>query len=89
MNWIELKKRLIGKLLLPCEDEIYNPNQTSLDNKIAICRNNCLIHTNSLLNVISIGSSYCYEKYHKSQKHLLPYNDTSNKLKWIDSYNLI
>ena len=40
------EKRLIGKLVLECEDEILNTTETLLnDKKVACARNNCLIHT--------------------------------------------
>ena len=39
-------KRLIGKLVLVCEDEILNTTKTSLDDKEVICeKSNYLIHT--------------------------------------------
>ena len=44
------EKRLIGKLVLECEDEILNRTETLLnDKKVACTRNNCLIHTFSLV----------------------------------------
>ena len=37
------KERLIGKLVLDCEDEILNTTETLLDDKKVICgRNSCL-----------------------------------------------
>ena len=39
------EKHLFDKLVITCEDGILNTSETSLDNKIAICKNNFLIHT--------------------------------------------
>ena len=37
------KERLIGKLVLDCEDELLNTTETLLDDKKVICgRNSCL-----------------------------------------------
>ena len=44
------KKCLFGKLVLACEDEIFNTTETSVDNKKSTYeRGNCLIHTISLI----------------------------------------
>ena len=50
--------------MLECKDEIINTVETLLDNNLALCENNCLIHTillliidTSLLAAVSIG---CY-----------------------------
>lgn len=44
------KKRLFVKLELACEDKMLNTSVTSIDDKIVICKkNNCLIHTISLI----------------------------------------
>ena len=39
------EKNLFDKLILTCEDEILSTTETSLDNKIAICENNCALLT--------------------------------------------
>ena len=60
------EKRLFGKLVFPCEDEILNATETSLFNKkVAYEKNCCLIYTISLvlyvflfLVVISISCYY-------------------------------
>ena len=62
------KKRLIGQLVLECEDEILNATETSLDEKKETRKkNNVLIHMISLLiicllllSVVYIGAYYCY-----------------------------
>ena len=59
------KKRLIGKLVLECEDETLNTNETSInDKKETRGKTNCLTHTilliiicTLLLVIISVG---CY-----------------------------
>ena len=44
------KKCLFGKLVLACEDEIFNTTETSVDNKKSTYeKGNCLIHTISLI----------------------------------------
>ena len=44
------KKCLFGKLVLACEDEIFNTTETSVDNKKSTYEGgNCLIHTISLI----------------------------------------
>ena len=44
------EKRLFGKLVLECEDEILNTTETWLEDKNLSCeKNNCLIHTISLV----------------------------------------
>ena len=60
------EKRLIGKLVLACEDEILNTTEDSLDNKKVTCeKNNCIIHKISLviiyfLLLVVISVSYYY-----------------------------
>ena len=40
------EKRLAGKLVLECQDEILNTTETILyDKKVACSKSNCLIHT--------------------------------------------
>ena len=61
------EKRLFGKLVSACEDEKLSTTETSLDDKKVTCeKNNCLIHTISLLIVCLIltvaNSISCY--YH-------------------------
>ena len=44
-----MKKRLIAKSVLACEEEILNTTETSIDDKKVTCeKSNCLIHTISL-----------------------------------------
>ena len=46
------EKRLFGKLVIACEDEILNATKTSLVNKKGTPeKNNCLIYTISLIIV--------------------------------------
>ena len=75
---------------------ILNTTETKIDNKISIRGNNYLTDTISLLTiymlllaVISITLYYHDTRCWKKQKHLLPYNDTNNNLKWIDVDNII
>ena len=63
--------------------------------KSQVKKNNCFIHTISFvircllsLVVISVNCYYCYTKHRSKQKHLLPYHDSSNELKGIDSNNI-
>ena len=78
------EKRLVGKLVLECEDEILNTTETLFnDNKVASAKNNCLIYTISLLIicllllfVICVNSSYYYTKYQLKQL----FNNISVKL---------
>lgn len=43
-------KRLIGELVLECENKILNSTKTSIDEKKETCKkNNCLIDTISLV----------------------------------------
>ena len=64
------EKRLIGKLVLGCEDEILNTTETSPDDKKVTCeKSNCLIQTILLVNiclslviVISISCYYYYTR---------------------------
>ena len=49
-NNCSCEKCLVSKLALECEDEILNRTETLLnDKKVACARNNCLIHTFSLV----------------------------------------
>ena len=76
------KKRLFGKLLLACGDEILNTTETSLDDKkVTREKNNCLSHTISLvvvclLVVVVIMSYYYYYTRHWMKKgiHLIEFN---------------
>ena len=44
------EKRLTGKLVLECEDEILNTTEILLnDKKVACAKSNCFIHTISLV----------------------------------------
>ena len=46
------KKRLIGNLVLACQDETLNTTETSLDDKNPTCEKcNCLPHTTSLVTI--------------------------------------
>ena len=61
------EKRLIGKLVLECQDEMLNTTETSHDDKNVACsRNNCLFHTISLvlicllLSVVICVTCYSY-----------------------------
>ena len=91
-----MKKGLFDKLVFACEDEILNTIETIHDNKAAICENNWLMQTMSLVIIctlllasVSIGCYYYYTRHWKKEKHLLPFSDTSNKLKGIYIYNMI
>ena len=82
--WCE--KGIIDKLVLTCKDEILNTIETSFGNEIAICKNNCLIHTFLLVNIctfllvlVSICCYYYYTKYQKNQKKILPCHHNSSK----------
>ena len=49
------EKRLIGNLLLECEDEMWNATETSTNDKKGVCKKiNCLIHTIFLVIICSI-----------------------------------
>ena len=63
------EKSLIGKLVLECEDEILNANETSLDYQKITSKKNYLIHAISLaiiclllFAVVSIGCYYYYTR---------------------------
>ena len=43
------KNRLIGKLVLVCENEILYKTEALLNDKKVACENNCLIHAISLI----------------------------------------
>ena len=68
------KRRLVGKLVLACADEILNTTKTFLHNKIAVCETKCLIHTIALvikcllLIAVNFISCYLYHKKHGSKK---------------------
>ena len=82
------EKRLIGKLVLECEDERLNTTKTLYnDKKVASAKINYLIHTVSLviiclilLFVICVSCSFDYTKYRPKQKHLLTCDDISIKV---------
>ena len=76
------KKRLIGKLVLECEDEMLNATETLLnDKKVTLPYPHyfigfiCLL----LLVVICVSCYFYCSKYQSKQKHLLPFQDTNNK----------
>ena len=63
-----MQKRLFGKLVLACEDEIFNTTKTSINNK-KVSQNNGLIHTISLaiillLSLLAVFVN-CYNYYTK------------------------
>ena len=82
------RKRLIGKLVLKCEDEILNATETLFNNKhVACAKTNCLIHTISLviiylllLAVICVSCYFYYAKYQPKYKHLISFYDSKIKL---------
>ena len=49
-----MQKRLFGKLVLACEDEIFNTTKTSINNK-KVSQNNGLIHTISLAIILLLS----------------------------------
>ena len=60
-----LEKRLTGKLVLECEDEILNTTETVLkDKKVKCIKNNCLVHMISLefiwLLLLAVICVSCY-----------------------------
>ena len=64
------ERSLFIKLVSTWEDEISNTNETSLDNETAICENNFLNQTISLviictllLAVLSVGCYFYYARY--------------------------
>ena len=65
------EKRLTGRLLLECEDEVLNTTAALLANKkVACAKGNCLIHTMSLVIiclllvvVICVSCCFYYKKY--------------------------
>ena len=63
-----LQKRLFGKLVLACEDEIFNTTKTSINNK-KVSQNNGLIHTISLAIILLLSLLVvfvnCYNYYTK------------------------
>ena len=85
-------KRLFGKLVLECEDEILNTTESSLDDKKVTCgKSNFLIHTISLVIIfllIRVNCYFCHTKYQSKQK-TLPFHFTNNKIKGIDINNII
>ena len=69
------EKRLIDNLVLECEDEILNSTN---DKKVRCRKNNCLIHTVSLvvictllLVVVFIGCYYYYIRDWIKKKHVV------------------
>ena len=76
-----LRKRLIDKLVLECEDETLNTTETLLnDTKVACAKSNCLIHAVSLIITCLLVSCYFFQP---NEKHLLPFKDTIIKLREI------
>ena len=75
------EKRLIGKLVLGCEDKILNTTKTSPYNKRVICeKRNCFNHTILLaitrllfLAVASIGCYYYYTRDWMKKEYLASY----------------
>ena len=63
-----MQKRLFGKLVLSCEDEIFNTTKTSINNK-KVSQNNGLIHTISLAIILLLSLLVvfvnCYNYYTK------------------------
>ena len=63
-----MQKRLFGKLVLACEDEIFNTTKTSVNNK-KVSQNNGLIHTISLAIILLLSLLVvfvnCYNYYTK------------------------
>ena len=63
-----MQKRLFGKLVLACEDEIFNTTKTSINNK-KVSQNNGLIHTISLAIILLLSLLVvfvnCYKYYKK------------------------
>ena len=63
-----MQKRLFGKLVLVCEDEIFNTTKTSINNK-KVSQNNGLIHTISLAIILLLSLLVvfvnCYNYYTK------------------------
>ena len=63
-----MQKRLFGKLVLACEDEIFNTTKTSINNK-KVSQNNGLIHTISLAIILLLSLLVvffnCYNYYTK------------------------
>ena len=82
-------KRLIGKLVLSCEDEILNTTENSLDNeKVTCAKNNYIIHKISLviicfllLVVISVSCYYYYTRDWIKKEYSLLYLYKMNGLK--------
>ena len=65
---LSCEKRLIGKLVLECEDEMLNRTDTLVDDNIEACeKDNCFIHTISLviicLLLLVVVSTRCYYHY--------------------------
>ena len=76
----------MGKLRLECEDEILNTTEILLDDKkVASVKNNCFIHTISLviiylllLVIICVGCCFYFRYYRPKQDHLLLFQDIKN-----------
>ena len=81
------KKHLFGELVLACEDEMLNTIETTIVEKKVICeKNNCLIHTISLIN-ICLFSLVCISiscHYYLRNKDVLSYQYKTNSVKEID-----
>ena len=70
-----MQKRLFGKLVLVCEDEIFNTTKTSINNK-KVSQNNSLIHTISLAIILLsllVVFVNCYNYYTKIWIYDKPY----------------
>ena len=91
------KAHLIGKLVLKCEDDILTTTENSINEKKVTCKkNNCFIHTISLITVwllllvvICESCHFYYTKYRSKQKYLLPSHDANNKLNEIYINNIV
>ena len=89
------EKRLIGKLVLGCEDKILTTTKTSPYNKRVTCeKRNCFNHTILLaiirllfLAVASIGCYYYYTRDWMKKEYLVSYWYKMNRLKEINIKN--
>ena len=77
-------------LVLVCEDEILKITETSHDDKEVTHDLHDLQYSHDFIDnyILVISCNYYYTKHWSKQKHLLPYHDTSNKLKEINIKNI-